>query len=431
MSEKLTVSRLNRYLAGAFKRDAFLRQVHVEGEVSDCKYHGSGHVYFTIKDEHSELSCVMFSGDRANGLRFQLSRGKKIEVKGRIEVYVERGHYQLYAKTITEAGRGALYEAFIRLKERLEEEGIFSPEYKMEIPKTVKTIGIVTSPTGDAVRDIIRNAKRRNPYVQLVLYPALVQGEQAADSIARGIAALNRYGVDVMIVGRGGGSIEDLWAFNEEVVARAIFASKVPVISAVGHENDVTIADFAADLRASTPTAAAELAVCDITQVLHEIDRRRQALFVQMEGRIKTRRTRLQLQKHALSFVSPAARIRQMRQGSDTRAERLQSDMRALLERRHDGAAVYERMLCDRMHRHLSRASHTLSLKAERLNGVSPLQRLKAGYGYLTTETGKRVNSVEQIETGKRLFVYLTDGRIDTTVQEVKPMQRNGEGKDA
>ncbi len=248
MHNVYTVAQVNSYIKNMFVQDYMLQSIFVKGEISNCKYHSSGHIYFTLKDEKGIIACVMFAGSRA-GLSFRLEEGQQVVVGGTIDVYERDGKYQLYAKQITLDGAGLLYEKFDRLKRELEEMGMFALEYKQPIPRFIKTLGVVTAPTGAAVRDIINIATRRNPYVQIILYPALVQGEQAPASIVNGIHALERLGVDVMIVGRGGGSIEDLWAFNEEIVAQAVFDCCVPIVSAVGHETDTTIIDFVADLR--------------------------------------------------------------------------------------------------------------------------------------------------------------------------------------
>ncbi|MCR5154267.1 MAG: exodeoxyribonuclease VII large subunit, partial [Lachnospiraceae bacterium] len=262
MSSVYTVSQINKYINRIFKDDAFLKNVYVKGEVSNCKYHDSGHIYFTLKDGASQISCVMFAGRRA-GISFRLENGFNVMVYGSIETYEAGGVYQIYASQITRDGIGKLYEEYEALKKKLEAEGLFLREHKKPIPQFVKRVGVVTARTGAAVRDIIQISARRNPYVQLILYPAKVQGEGSAKSVIDGIKYMDGK-VDVIIVGRGGGSIEDLWAFNEECVARAIYDCETPVISAVGHETDTTIADYVSDLRAPTPSAAAELAVFDI-----------------------------------------------------------------------------------------------------------------------------------------------------------------------
>ena len=270
MRNVYTVKQVNAYIKNMFTQDFMLNRIYIKGEVSNCKYHTSGHLYFSLKDESGTIACVMFAGQRS-GLSFRMQEGQQVIVLGSVSVYERDGRYQVYAKEIVLDGAGLLYEKFIKLKKELEEMGMFAPEYKKPIPKYVRTVGVVTAPTGAAVRDIINITRRRNPYVQILLYPALVQGDGASESVVRGIRALEEAKVDVMIVGRGGGSIEDLWAFNEENVARAVFECSVPVISAVGHETDTTIIDYVADLRAPTPSAAAELAICNYRELLETI----------------------------------------------------------------------------------------------------------------------------------------------------------------
>ena len=277
MRNVYTVKQVNAYIKNMFTQDFMLNRIYIKGEVSNCKYHTSGHLYFSLKDESGTIACVMFAGQRS-GLSFRMQEGQQVIVLGSVSVYERDGRYQVYAKEIVLDGAGLLYEKFIKLKKELEEMGMFAPEYKKPIPKYVRTVGVVTAPTGAAVRDIINITRRRNPYVQILLYPALVQGDGASESVVRGIRALEEAKVDVMIVGRGGGSIEDLWAFNEENVARAVFECSVPVISAVGHETDTTIIDYVADLRAPTPSAAAELAICNYRELLETIRTERERM---------------------------------------------------------------------------------------------------------------------------------------------------------
>ena len=281
MQNVYTVGQINSYIKNMFAQDFLLQELSVKGEVSNCKYHSSGHIYFTLKDAKGTISCVMFAGNRS-GLGFRMSEGMQVVVHGTIDVYERDGKYQMYAKTIEQDGAGALYERFEMLKQELLERGMFSPEYKKPIPKYIRTLGVVTAPTGAAVRDIINIATRRNPYVQILLYPATVQGDGAVESIVRGIRMLERQKVDAIIVGRGGGSIEDLWAFNEEAVAQAVFDCNIPIISAVGHETDTTIIDYVADLRAPTPSAAAELAVYDVALTLSQLQGLNMSLLRQM-----------------------------------------------------------------------------------------------------------------------------------------------------
>ena len=274
MNSVYSVGQINNYIRRMIQQDILLSRVYVRGEVSNLKYHTSGHIYFSLKDETGTLSCVMFAGNR-KGLTFAMKNGDKVICAGNFDVYTRGGNYQMYVKAIRLEGAGILYERYLKLKAELEEMGMFDAVYKKPVPRYARRVGIVTAPTGAAIRDIQNISARRNPYIELILYPALVQGEGAAETIARGIEKLDDAGVDVIIVGRGGGSIEDLWAFNEEIVARAIFNCRTPVISAVGHETDTTIADFVADLRAPTPSAAAELAVFDYSEFADTIERYR------------------------------------------------------------------------------------------------------------------------------------------------------------
>ena len=310
MSSIYTVGQVNAYIKKMFVQDFMLNRIAVKGEVSNCKYHRSGHIYFSLKDETGTMACVMFAGAR-RGLAFQMKDGDKVVAEGSVDVYERDGRYQLYARRITLEGAGLLYERFLALKAELEEMGMFAPEYKQPIPAYVRRLGIVTAPTGAAVRDIQNIALRRNPFIQLILFPALVQGQGAAESIVKGIKALDRLGLDAIIVGRGGGSIEDLWAFNEEAVARAIFECKTPVISAVGHETDTTIADFAADLRAPTPSAAAELAVADVRGILESLAQYRRRLRTGFCRVLEGERDRLLQYRTRWNFLSPENQIRE------------------------------------------------------------------------------------------------------------------------
>lgn len=389
MKNVYTVKQVNAYIKNMFIQDFMLNRIYVKGEVSNCKYHTSGHIYFSLKDESGTIACVMFAGSRS-GLAFQLKEGQRVIALGSVNVYERDGKYQLYAKEIVLDGRGALYECFERLKKELEEMGMFAPEYKRPIPKYARTVGIVTAPTGAAVRDIINIAKRRNPYVQLLLYPALVQGDGAAESIVRGIRMLEKQKVDVLIVGRGGGSIEDLWAFNEEPVARAIFECTVPVISAVGHETDTTIADYAADLRAPTPSAAAELAVYDLRVVMEHISSYRSDLRRAIS--LKTERNRKMLEHVTLRLK--LAHPRQKLNDSRQYAAELETRLRACMG---------ERLTSDR---------HRLALCVEKMKGLSPLAKLSQGYAYVQTTEGENVRSIKQAETGAYLDIFVSDGEI-------------------
>ncbi len=391
-----TVTQVNAYIKNMFTQDYMLQSLFVKGEVSNCKYHSSGHIYFTLKDSKGTMNCVMFAGNRS-GLSFRMTEGQQVIVFGAVDVYERDGKYQLYAKQIALDGAGALYEQYERLKRELEELGMFAREYKQPIPRFIKTLGVVTADTGAAVRDIIQIATRRNPYVQIILYPAIVQGEQAAESIIKGIRALEQVGVDVMIVGRGGGSIEDLWAFNERAVAQAVFDCSVPIISAVGHETDTTIIDYVADLRAPTPSAAAELAVYDIRHLMDLLTNYEQLLGKNMLAQITSKRDHLRQYELQLKYMSPLNRIREKRTYLMKLEEKLEELMQHTIREKRHALAIY----------------------IEKLKGLSPLEKLNSGYSYVSDGSGKNIRSVKQVQEGQRLQIQVTDGTIQATVAEV------------
>ena len=392
-----TVKQVNSYIKNMFTQDFMLNRIYVKGEVSNCKYHTSGHIYFSLKDESGTIACVMFAGQRG-GLSFHMREGQQIIVLGSVNVYERTGSYQLYAQEIRLDGEGTLYEKYQMLKQELEEMGMFAPEYKKAIPRYAKRIGVVTAPTGAAVRDIMNISARRNPYVQLLLYPAQVQGEGAKESIVRGIRMLETKNVDVIIVGRGGGSIEDLWAFNDECVARAIFDCQVPVISAVGQETDVTIADYVADLRAPTPSAAAELAVWDYRQLQGYLDECRLRMNRSMTGTIRINRLRLKELDVRLSYLHPRHKLQDQQQ----RLIELEEELRTLMRDR------------------VKEARHRLAIQIEKLNGLSPVRKLNQGFAYVEEADGGVVKSIRQVEMGDELTVYVTDGLIRTSVKAVQ-----------
>lgn len=392
-----TVKQVNSYIKNMFTQDFMLNRIYVKGEVSNCKYHTSGHIYFSLKDESGTIACVMFAGQRG-GLSFHMREGQQIIVLGSVNVYERTGSYQLYAQEIRLDGEGTLYEKYQMLKQELEEMGMFAPEYKKAIPRYAKRIGVVTASTGAAVRDIMNISARRNPYVQLLLYPAQVQGEGAKESIVRGIRMLETKNVDVIIVGRGGGSIEDLWAFNDECVARAIFDCQVPVISAVGHETDVTIADYVADLRAPTPSAAAELAVWDYRQLQGYLDECRLRMNRSMTGTIRINRLRLKELDVRLSYLHPRHKLQDQQQ----RLIELEEELRTLMRDR------------------VKEARHRLAIQIEKVNGLSPVRKLNQGFAYVEEADGGVVKSIRQVEKGDELTVYVTDGLIRTSVKAVQ-----------
>lgn len=403
MRNVYTVKQVNAYVKNMFAQDFMLNRIYVKGEVSNCKYHTSGHIYFSLKDESGAIACVMFAGQRA-GLSFRMQEGQQVIVLGSVSVYERDGKYQLYAKEVILDGAGFLYEKFQALKNELEEMGMFAPEYKKPIPKYVKTIGVVTAPTGAAIRDIINIATRRNPYVQIILYPALVQGEGAAASIVKGIETLENHGVDVMIVGRGGGSMEDLWAFNEEIVARAVFNCSVPVISAVGHETDTTIIDYVSDLRAPTPSAAAELAVYEYNKVKLAVEEYHWKLKKEMLQKLKLQRMKFEKYHTKFLYLSPMNQLKESRQYLMNLEEKIQRLMKQKVIDRRSQFSIY----------------------IERLKGVSPLHKLNQGFSYVSTEEGKTVKSVEDVQEGQTLEIYVTDGVIQAEVLKMRKEEANG-----
>jgi len=401
MGQAYSVTEINQYIKNMFIRDRILSHIYVKGEVSNCKYHTSGHIYFTLKDTGGQMACVMFAGQR-KGLKFHLEEGQSVIALGSIDVYERDGKYQLYANEIVLDGQGILYERFEKLKRDLEAEGLFDSTHKKQIPPFPKKIGIVTASTGAAIQDIVNIAKRRNPYVQLILYPALVQGTGSAQSVAKGIAILDKLGLDTIIIGRGGGSIEDLWAFNEEVVARAIYQSHTPIISAVGHETDITIADFVADLRAATPSAAAELAVNDYMAFLSSVRDFRRQLDKEILQKLSYNQARLKEYKLRLIYSSPAYQIKQKRQYlSDT-----------------------EQKLVQRMHQNLKEKRHMLELAIARLEGLSPLSKLNRGYALVIGEDNKPVQSIKKVVKNEILTISLLDGDLLTRVEKLTQVQR-------
>ena len=369
MKNTYSVGQVNRYIKNMFTQDYLLQKIYVKGEVSNCKYHTSGHIYFSLKDETGTLNCVMFAGHR-RGLAFAMKNGDKVIVGGSVDVYERDGRYQMYAKEITLEGAGTLYERYLALKQELEDMGMFAQEYKQPIPRFIRRLGVVTAPTGAAVQDIRNISYRRNPYLQIILYPALVQGAGAAESIVKGIRMLDRTDVDVIIV------------------------CSTPIISAVGHETDFTIADFAADLRAPTPSAAAELAVDDYRSVIEAVSIYRQRLYRAMSGKMDLYRSRLEHFQTKFAYLSPENRLREQRQ-------RL---------------ADLENAVQNGMNRKLQDEKYRLSVYLERFAGLSPLKKLNQGYSYVADKYKKTLTSVEQVQNGDTIYISVTDGTIEADV---------------
>lgn len=401
MENVYSVTEVNEGINKLFSSRPGLSNISIEGEVSNCTYNSSGHIYFTLKDSKSQISAVMFKGKRITGLKFALKDGMKVIVSGSIEVYVQGGKYQLYASRIEEAGLGILYEKYLKLKAILEEKGLFDEKNKKTIPRFASKVGIVTSPTGAAIQDIINVSKRRNPYVELILYPALVQGENAYKSIIKGIKALDKIDVDVIIVGRGGGSIEDLWSFNEEELAIAIYEAKTPIISAVGHETDFTIADFVADIRAATPSQAAEIANFELSKFVSDLDN----INIRMKNSLRTKlallNNILQTYKLKLASFSPTKRINGYRTYLVEIDNSLNKKINAKLNDTKSKLAVY----------------------ATKIEALSPLKRIANGYAYVADDLGNRISKVKDIKKDSIINLSFIDGKVSAKVLDMEYKQ--------
>lgn len=406
MASIYSVSQINMYIKNMFANDYLLRNVQVKGEISNVKYHSSGHIYFTLKEEGSALNGVMFRSARTEGLDFTLENGQSVVITGSIAVYERDGRYQVYAKKIALDGRGNLYEAYELLKQKLYEEGLFEFQHKKEIPRFPKKVGIVTARTGAAIQDILNIAKRRNPYVQLYLYPAQVQGEGAAKTIVKGIETLDRMGMDTIIIGRGGGSIEDLWAFNEESVARAIYHAKTPIISGTGHEIDNTIADYAADLRAPTPSAACELAIPDVMSSIYQVRQYESRMRKCAGQKLQQLNQKWGMLSARLNSASPKVRLENQKIYLDSLQDKL---MQGMLQKMGNRRHQYEILLT-------------------KLNGLSPTAKLVGGYGYIEHQDGHAIRSVADVKEQDNFSVTVWDGTIEGVVTKIeeKVGQENG-----
>lgn len=397
MGQISSVSQVNMYIKNMFMRDYKLNDISVKGEISNCKYHSSGHIYFTIKDKTSQLSCVMFASMRKN-LEFKLEEGQSVIVDGNISVYERDGKYQLYARNITKEGFGKLYEEYEKLKKRLLEEGLFDKSKKRKIPAYAAKIGVVTARTGAVIQDICNVSNRRNPYVQIILYPAKVQGTGAAETIIKGIKYFEKTDVDTIIIGRGGGSIEDLWAFNDEKLARVIAGCKKPIISAVGHETDTTIADYAADLRAPTPSAAAELAVYSYRETVIALREAGHSLRWQMENILKIKKLKLAGYITVIQHESPKNLINDRRMFVADMQEKIENLMR----------------------QKLVSSKHQLELYIQEMKGLSPLYKLQGGYAYVSDESGRNINSVDELKNGEQINLAFKDGYAKAVISSKK-----------
>jgi exodeoxyribonuclease VII large subunit len=444
MSDKyLTVIALTRYLKRKLDTDPHLRNVWLKGEISNFKLHSRGHMYLTIKDDQARINAVMFAGNNRY-LKFKPEDGMKVLIRGEISLFESAGQYQLYIQQMEPDGVGSLYLAFEQLKEKLRKQGYFDPLHKQEIPKYPHHIAVITSPTGAAVRDILTTIKRRYPVVQTTVLPVLVQGVNAAKSIVQAIEKANQMNsFDVIILGRGGGSIEELWSFNEEIVADAIFKSTIPIISAVGHETDVTISDYVADLRAPTPTGAAELAVPSQIELIDKISKMRQSLHSLMGLHVKQHQNHLNRLVQSYAFKYPEQLIRQKELELDRNREQFDRSIRRVLQNKHERYAnLSTRLLTQHPKRQLDQATtmlkqlikqndqamkqvvdrHTVQLgrSLEKLTLLNPLEIMKRGFAIPYTKSGDIIKSREQVNPSDQIRINLKDGVLSCEVMEVK-----------
>ncbi len=395
-NEALSVTQLNSYIKALMEGDDFLRSVCIRGEISNFKRHTSGHLYFTLKDGASEISAVMFRS-AADRLSFMPKSGLNVTVWGRVSVYELSGKYQIYVTAMTDSGAGALFEQYKRLLEKLRAEGLFDAERKKAIPRFPKKVGIVTSPTGAAIRDMINVTGRRFPSAQLLISPALVQGAGAPEDLCRALALIDTIGeCDVIIIGRGGGSIEDLWAFNDEALVRAVAAARTPIISAVGHETDTTLCDYAADMRAPTPSAAAEQAVPDRFALLQSIDERLSGMDIVLQGKVLSARRHIDSAAKQIAALSPTEKVRSMKQRTLSN--------RAMLDTSISNILAKKKM--------------QLAGTVGRLEAVSPLAVIKRGYSMSMTESGKIITSTNDVNVGDSISVLVSDGAISAVVAD-------------
>lgn len=415
----LTVGALTRYIKYKIDNDEHLKTVFLKGEISNFKMHSTGHMYFSIKDETSKINAIMFSRDAKN-VTFEPKEGTKVLVVGRISVYESTGNYQIYVSEMIEDGVGNLYIAFEKLKEKLSKEGLFDEKYKKKIPKMPKKIGIITAPTGAAIKDILSTIKRRYPICETILFPSLVQGDNAKEDIVKNLKIANTYDLDVIILGRGGGSIEDLWPFNEEIVAREIFASKIPIISAVGHEVDFTIADFVADLRAPTPTGAAEMAVPNMIDIINHIKQLTIRLNESLNKKIKLEKINLEKSKNSIVIKNPMIMIDNKKQKIDLIKESVIRMLNLKLENNKNKLEkIKQNYILNNPEVIYKEKQNKLLNLIEKLELVNPLGVLKRGYS-ITKQDNKVITKIKDIKKTKPLIIKLQDGEIETEIINIK-----------
>lgn len=419
-----SVLEITRYIKSKLEGDFALRNVKISGEVSDCKEDKKGHIYFTIKDDAAIMSCAMWMSKRSSGLDFKLETGQHIVVTGNIGVYERWGDYRLYADKIEKAGVGRLFEELEKLKLKLRAEGLFDESHKKPIPKYPKKIGIITSRTGAVIEDIKRTAREANPYVQLILYPAIVQGADAAATLIRGIKRFEEEGVDTIIIGRGGGSTEDLWCFNDEKLARTVYSCRIPVISAVGHQTDRTLVDEVSDLSVATPTAAAMNAVPSLALAFNELDGFKDSISNKLQLRIDRMKSSIDKFEYAIRRQSPQMKLKEVRRQIENYSQNYNRLLILKLDN-YDKAVTKGKQQLDR----LMRASYEtfnkrfISIAAE-IEGKSPMKRLMGGYSYVENEAGENIRSVKSVKQGEKLNLVLADGSVKARVEEIN--KKNG-----
>ncbi len=418
--EAYSVIEITQYIKGLFNDDIFLRRVRVSGEVSNCKEDKKGHIYFTIKDDYAILNCAMWSSKRAAGLDFALEEGQHIEVSGQISVYEKFGEYRLYADTIQRTGLGRLFEEFEKLKKKLKLEGLFEERHKKEIPRFPDKVGIVTSRTGAVIEDIKRTAKEINPYVQLILYPAKVQGEGSAESLIAGIKRFEKEKVDTIIIGRGGGSTEDLWCFNDEKLARAVFSCSIPVISAVGHQTDRTLVDEVSDYSAATPTAAAAVALPNRNLLRDELAGYKDGFTRNVQMRIQHLRAGVEKRELIIKKHSPENRVKQMYLELNSHSDRFAASIQRKLTDCDYRLSEYKLRLNGMIREKFEAVNREFIALAGKIEGSSPMARLTGGYAYVENERKENINSVKLVKIDERLRLIFKDGSISARVEGIE-----------
>ena len=426
MTEKkiFSVLDITRYIKGKLEGDFALRNIRVSGEVSNCKEDKNGHLYFTIKDSAAIMNCAMWASKRSSGLEFKMETGQHIVVTGNVGVYERWGDYRLYADRIEQEGMGKLFEELEKLKQKLKAEGLFDEAHKKPIPKYPKKIGIITSRTGAVIEDIKRTAREANAYVQLILYPAIVQGKEAVAALIRGIERFEEEGVDTIIIGRGGGSIEDLWCFNDEGLARKVYNCSIPIISAVGHQTDRTLVDEVSDLSVATPTAAAMSAVPKLEGTFKELDAYKDRLTVNLQQKIDRMKTWLANTELVIKRQSPQMKLKEIGRQLDSYSVNFNRNITNRLDN-YDRQLLSGKQLLNR----LMRASYESANKkfislAAGIEGNSPMKRLLGGYSYVENEAGENVRSTDMVKKGGSLKLVLSDGSIKAKVEEID--KKNG-----